>query len=107
MEGQNLIQKLKNNLSEKTLLEDIDRLIKSKNLNYNASCFLTNLKNKGELNNLDFSKDFDYIRNYYIIASNEFKGDNKVAKLSYGLEYAEGDIFIYMKKDPEETLKYL
>ena len=109
MESQNSIQKLKNNLSEKTLVEDIDKLLTDgeNKLNSNANRFLTSLKRNGKLFSLSFNKDCGYIRKYYDLAFLEFQKDKKVAQLSYGLAYTKENVYLYIKKEAEEALKYI
>jgi hypothetical protein len=100
MESQNSIQKLKNNLCEKTLIEDIDKLLKDgkDKLNSNELIFLASLKRNGKLINLNFKKDYDYISKYYALSFYEFQKDKKVAKFSYGLAYIQETVYLYIKK---------
>ena len=109
MESQNSIQKLKNNLSEKTLIEDIDKLLKDgkDKLNSNELLFLASLKRDGKLILLNFKKDYDYISKYYALSFYEFQKDKKVAKFSYGLAYIQETVYLYIKKEAEEALKYI
>lgn len=109
MESQNSIQKLKNNLYEKTLLDDIDKLLTdgTEKLNSHARTFLRSLKRDGKLYLLYFKEDCDYISKYYDLAFQEFQKDKKVAQLSYGLVYIKENVYLYIKKDAEETLKYI
>ena len=109
MESQNSIQKLKNNLFEKTLVDDIDKLLTDgeNKLNSNANRFLTSLKRNGKLFSLNFNKDCGYIRKYYDLAFLEFQKDKKVAQLSYGLAYTKENVYLYIKKEAEEALKYI
>ena len=103
----NSIQNLINKLSEKTFIDNINDLLRNEATNSFLKSFLIELKKNKKLNDLYLSKEYDYIKNYYNLASNKFQKDQKVSLLSYGLVKYYNSIYLYIKKEEEETLNYI
>ena len=107
MESQNSIQNLRNNLTETTLIKNIDALLDEEKMNSRIRAYLSGLRQVKKLYKLCFGKECEYIENYYNLAFSKFQTDKKVAKLSFGLAYIYEDIFLYIKKEEEESLNFL
>lgn len=107
MESMNLMQKLKNNLSEHSLLQCIKNLKEKEKDNKNTTLFdfLNGLENSSKLKK--FKADKDFILNQYSKAVKSFQGDKMVSKLSFGLVKLYNCIFLYMCKDSKENIEYI
>ena len=96
----NQVQKLKNNLTVTSLIESIDNILKNeKNINSQITNFLRSTK---KLYKLKF--DSQYISELYSIDVQNFGGEKKVASLSYGLAIIFNNVYLYIKKEIEESL---
>ena len=104
----NQIQNLKNKLTVTTLIESIDNILNNENnINNQITNFLIGLKGNQKLYKLSFNNESQYISELFSIAVKKFRGEEKVSSLSYGLAIIFNNLYLYIKKDIEESLNYM
>ena len=106
--SENQIQKLKNNLSVTSLIKNIVRLLGDKNeINNKNKNKLEKIQKDKKLYALKFAPKYENIKKLYELAMDNFKGQNEVSVLSYGLSIISDHLIIYITKQIEESLKYI
>ena len=106
--SENQIQKLKNNLSVTSLIKNIVRLLGDKNeINNKNKNKLEKIQKDKKLYALKFAPKYENIKKLYELAMDNFKGQNEVSILSYGLSIISDNLIIYITKQIEESLKYI
>ena len=105
--SENNIENLKNNLMTKSLIENIDEILQKDKIKNSIRNFLTGLKSNQTLYSLKFPPNYEYISRFYTLAKNKLKYNEKVSRLSYGLVYLYESIYLYIKKEEEESLNYI
>ena len=105
--SENFIENLKNNLMTKSLIESIDEILQKDKIKNSIRNFLTGLKSNQTLYSLKFPPNYEYISRFYTLAKNKLKYNEKVSRLSYGLVYLYESIYLYIKKEEEESLNYI
>ena len=106
--SENQVQKLKNNLSVTTLIKNTVRLLGDKNeINNKNKNKLEKIQKDKKLYALKFAPKYEYIKKLYELAMDNFKGQNEVSVLSYGLSIISDHLIIYITKQIEESLKYI
>ena len=104
----NQVQNLKNKLTVTSLIKSIDNILKNENnINSQITNYLIGLKGNQKLYKLNFNNESQYISELYSIAVKKFQGEEKVSSLSYGLAIIFNNLYLYIKKDIEESLNYL
>ena len=107
-ESQNAIQDLKNKLLVRSLLENVEDLLKKeKKMKISIKNFLNGIINTKKLYKISFGDNYDYIKKYYISAVKIFEEQKEVSQLSYGIVYLYEKAFLYIKKGDEESLNFL
>ena len=106
--SENQVQKLKNNLSVTSLIKNTVRLLGDKNeINNKNKNKLEKIQKDKKLYALKFAPKYENIKKLYELAINNFKGQNEVSILSYGLSIISDNLIIYITKQIEESLKYI
>ena len=106
--SENQVQKLKNNLSVTFLIKNTVRLLGDKNeINNKNKNKLEKIQKDKKLYALKFAPKYENIKKLYELAINNFKGQNEVSILSYGLSIISDHLIIYITKQIEESLKYI
>ena len=106
--SENQVQKLKNNLSVTTLIKNTVRLLGDKNeINNKNKNKLEKIQKDKKLYALKFAPKYENIKKLYELAMDNFKGQNEVSILSYGLSIISDNLIIYITKQIEESLKYI
>ena len=106
--SENQVQKLKNNLSVTSLIKNIVRLLGDKNeINNKNKNKLEKIQKDKKLYALKFAPKYENIKKLYELAMDNFKGQNEVSILSYGLSIISDNLIIYITKQIEESLKYI
>ena len=105
--SKNSIENLKNNLSTKSLIENIDEILKKDKIKEAIKIRLTSLRDNKMLYKLKFDANCDYISKCYSLAQKKFINNEKVSILSYGLVYLYESLYLYIKKEEEESLNYI
>ena len=104
----NQVQKLKNNLSVTSLIKNTVRLLGDKNeINNKNKNKLEKIQKDKKLYGLNFGPKYENIKKLYELAMDNFKGQNEVSVLSYGLSIISDHLIIYITKQIEESLKYI
>ena len=104
---ENSIENLKNNLLTKSLIEHIDEILEKDKINFQIKNYLTGLKENKMLYNVTFPDNYEYISRCYTLAQNNLINNEKVSILSYGLAYLYENLYLYIKKDEDESLNYI
>ena len=105
--SENQVQKLKNNLSVTSLIKNTIKLLDSKNeINNKNKNNLEKIQKDNKLYALNFIPKYEYIKKLYELAMDNFKGQNVVSILSYGLSIISDNLIIYITKQIEESLKF-
>ena len=106
--SENQVQKLKNNLSVTSLIKNTVRLLGDKNeINNKNKNKLEKIQKDKKLYALKFAPKYENIKKLYNLAMDNFKGQNEVSILSYGLSIISDNLIIYITKQIEESLKYI
>ena len=106
--SENQVQKLKNNLSVTSLIKNTVRLLGDKNeINNKNKNKLEKIQKDKKLYALKFAPKYENIKKLYELAMDNFKGQNEVSILSYGLSIISDNLIIYITKQIEESLKYI
>ncbi len=106
--SENQVQKLKNNLSVTSLIKNTVRLLGDKNeINNKNKNKLEKIQKDKKLYALKFAPKYENIKKLYELAMDNFKGQNEVSVLSYGLSIISDHLIIYITKQIEESLKYI
>ena len=106
--SENQVQKLKNNLSVTSLIKNTVRLLGDKNeINNKNKNKLEKIQKDKKLYALKFAPKYENIKKLYELAMDNFKGQNEVSILSYGLSIISDHLIIYITKQIEESLKYI
>ena len=106
--SENQVQKLKNNLSVTSLIKNTVRLLGDKNeINNKNKNKLEKIQKDKKLYGLNFGPKYENIKKLYELAINNFKGQNEVSIMSYGLSIISDNLIIYITKQIEESLKYI
>ena len=105
--SENSMENLKNNLSTKSLIENIDEILKKDKIKEAIKIRLTSLRDNKMLYKFKFDANCDYISKCYSLAQNKFINNEKVSILSYGLVYLYESLYLYIKKEEEESLNYI
>ena len=106
--SENQVQKLKNNLSVTSLIENTNKLLDPENvLNNKNKNNLEKIQKDKKLYGLNFGPKYEYIKKLYELAMDNFQGQNEVSVLSYGLSIISDNLIIYITKQIEESLKYI
>ena len=105
--SENQVQKLKNNLLVTSLIKNTNKLLDAKNeLNNKNKNNLERIQKDKKLYGLNFGPKYENIKKLYELAMDNFKGQNEVSILSYGLSIISDNLIIYITKQIEESLKY-
>ena len=106
--SENQVQKLKNNLLVTSLIKNTNKLLDAKNeINNKNKNNLEKIQKDKKLYGLNFGPKYENIKKLYELAINNFKGQNEVSVLSYGLSIISDNLIIYITKQIEESLKYI
>jgi len=105
--SENFLENLKNNLLTKSLIEHIDEILKKDQIKVPIKNYLACLKENKILYNVTFPDNCEYISRYYTLAQNKLINNEKVSILSYGLAYLYENLYLYIKKEEEESLNYI
>ena len=105
--SENSMENLKNNLLTKSLIENIDEILKKNKINEHIKNHLTGLRANKMLYNLTFDANCEYISRCYSLAQKRLINNEKVSILSYGLAYLYESLYLYIKKEEEDSLNYL
>jgi len=103
----NQVQNLKNKLTVTSLDKSIDLILRTEKIDIQITNFLNGLKRNKKLYKLNFTADSQYISDLYSTAVMKFQGEKEVSPLSYGLSIISKNIYLYMKKEIEDSLNYI
>ena len=103
----NRVQNLKNKLTVTSLVKNIDMILNNEKNNNEITYFLLGLKRNKKLYKLDFNHESQYINEIYSNARKKFQGEKEVSCLSYGLAIIYRNLYLYIKKDVEDSLNYI
>ena len=103
----NQVQNLKNKLKARSLSKCVDDILNNRKFNTQITYFLKGLKINQKLYKLNFNAESQYISELYSAAVKKFQGKEEVSPLSYGLAIIYNNPYLYIKKEIEESLKYI
>ena len=69
--------------------------------------FFFHLKNNKRLDKIELRTKSKFVKQHYELAFEEFQGEKKVSPFSYGLSTIYNGVYLYIRKQNEESLNYI